>query len=88
MAKVVLSNCFAPAHSDGAYQVADLTLDLGPRCELSEQQLHTVFFLRHLKAKLSFRKNRVRLKFVQLPLEQYQRIEAILKDEAIAFELV
>lgn len=88
MAKVVLSNCFAPAPSDSAYLVADLTLDLGPRCELTEQQLSTVFFLRHLKARLSFKKNRVRLRFVQIPFEQYQRIEAILKDEAIAFELI
>jgi hypothetical protein len=87
MAKVVLSNCVAPAPSDREHLVADLTLDLGPRCELSEQQLSTVFFLRHLKAKLSFKKNRVRLTFVQIPLEQYRRNEAILKDEAITFEI-
>jgi hypothetical protein len=87
MAKVVLSNCVAPAPSDGEHLVADLTLDLGPRCELSEQQLSTAFFLRHLKAKLSFKKKRVRLTFVQIPLEQYRRIEAILKEEAITFEI-
>ncbi|MFZ6770385.1 hypothetical protein ACO0LM_25295 [Undibacterium sp. Di26W] len=80
--------CDGPGHpSLPASEYANLELCFGPKAGLTDEQVKTILWLRHLGARTSMKKNKVSLVLNRVTPEHYDRLITILQKEAISFEL-
>ena len=64
---------------------ANVLLSFGRKEDLTEEQLKTIQWLRHFRARPIMKKNNVRLDLWQTTEERYNRILSILNSEKIPF---
>ena len=64
---------------------ASFVLSFGPRSALSDEQLKTIAWFRHLGASPRMKKNNVQLVLGRVSQEKYERIIALLEKERISF---
>lgn len=76
-----------PRRSEGPSWVADVVFDFGPRAGLTEDQLKTITWLQHWRARTTMKKNRVRAEFIGMTHERYCQVIELLEKDGIAFEV-
>ncbi|MBC3917609.1 hypothetical protein H8L32_09010 [Undibacterium sp. CY18W] len=81
--------CDGPGHPTvAASEHANLKLCFGPKAGLTDAQIKTILWLRHLGTRTSMKKNKVTLVLNRATSERDDRIVTILQKEAIPFELL
>ncbi|MFZ6718573.1 hypothetical protein [Undibacterium sp. Ji49W] len=81
--------CDGPGYPTlAASEHASFTFCFGPKPGLTDEQIKTILWLRHLGARTSMKKDKVTLVLNRVTPEHYDRIVAILQKESISFELM